>query len=40
MNPGHQTRAYAVAVVQASIIFVVLLITNRLFGTLRTTLER
>ena len=40
MASGYQTRAYAVAVVQATIIFVILFVTNRLFGTLRTTLER
>jgi iron(III) transport system permease protein len=39
MQSGYQTRAYAVAVVQATIIFVILFITNRLFGTLRSALE-
>ena len=40
MTSGYQTRAYAVAVLQTTIIFVVLYVTNRLFDTLRNTLER
>lgn len=39
MASGHQTRAFAIAVVQATIIFVVLYIADRLFGTLHKTLE-
>lgn len=40
MASGHQTRAFAVAVVQATIIFGVLFLADRLFGTLRKTLEQ
>ena len=39
MASGFQTRAFAVAVFQATLIFVVLFVANRKFGTLRTTLE-
>jgi iron(III) transport system permease protein len=38
MSSGNQTRAFAVAVVQATIIFVILLVTDRRFGTLRNTI--
>jgi iron(III) transport system permease protein len=38
MASGNQTRAFAVAVVQASIIFAILLFTDRRFGTLRNTI--
>jgi iron(III) transport system permease protein len=40
MSSGYQTRAYAVAVVQATIIFAILYVTNRLFGTLKSTLDK
>jgi len=39
MAAGQQTRAFAIAVIQATIIFGVIYIADRLFGTLRKTLE-
>ena len=39
MSSGHQTLAFAVAMVQATIVLVILYVSNRLFGTLRTTLS-
>lgn len=39
MGSGSQPRAFAVAVVQATLIFVILFITDRKFGTLRTSLD-
>lgn len=39
MASGSQTSAFAVAVFQATLIFAVLFIANRKFGTLRTTLD-
>jgi len=39
MGSGSQPRAFAVAVVQATLIFVILFITDRRFGTLRTSLD-
>jgi iron(III) transport system permease protein len=39
MQGGYQTEAFAVAVLQSTIVFVVLLIADRLFGTLRTALD-
>lgn len=38
MSAGHQTRAFAVAVLQGSIIFVIIFLANRKFGILRNTL--
>jgi iron(III) transport system permease protein len=40
MSQGHQTRAIAVAVLQASIMFVIIFAADRKFGILRNTLER
>ena len=40
MASGFQTRAFAVAVVQATLIFVILALTDWKFGTLKATLER
>lgn len=40
MSQGHQTRAIAVAVLQASIMFIIILAADRKFGILRNTLER
>ena len=37
MAAGHQTAAFAIAVVQATLIFLLLIIADRLFGTLRNT---
>ncbi len=39
MAAGQQTRAFAIAVVQATIIFAIIYAANRLFGTLRKTLD-
>jgi iron(III) transport system permease protein len=39
MGSGSQTRAFAIAVLQATLIFLVLLVANRKFGTLRATLD-
>ena len=39
MTAGHQTLAFAVAMMQATIVLVILYVSNRLFGTLRTTLN-
>jgi iron(III) transport system permease protein len=39
MGSGSQTRAFAIAVVQATIIFVVLIVADRKFGTLKSTLK-
>lgn len=39
MGSGSQPRAFAVAVVQATLIFVILFVTDRRFGTLRTSLD-
>jgi hypothetical protein len=36
MSNGYQTQAFAVAVLQASIVFAVLAVAHRLFGTLKT----
>ena len=36
MSSGHQTLAFAVAMVQATIVLVILYVSNRLFGTLRS----
>ena len=38
MASGNQTRAFALAVLQATIVFVILFIANRRFGILRNTL--
>ncbi len=38
MASGNQTRAFAVAVVQATIIFIILVLADRRFGTLRNTI--
>jgi iron(III) transport system permease protein len=40
MGSGSQPQAFAVAVAQATLIFIILFISDRKFGTLRTTLER
>ena len=40
MGSGSQTRAFAVAVLQATLIFVLLILTDRKFGTLRSTFQR
>ena len=40
MAVGHFTAAFAVAVIQATIAFAVLSIANKLFGTLRVTLDQ
>jgi len=39
MQGGYQTEAFAIAVVQATCVFAILFIADRLFGTLRNTLE-
>ena len=39
MFQGQQTEAFAVAVLQATVILIGLLVTNRFFGTLRSALE-
>ena len=39
MGSGSQTRAFAIAVVQATLIFAVLFVADRKFGTLKATLE-
>ena len=39
MGSGSQTRAFAVAVAQATLIFVLLFATDRKFGTLRSTFQ-
>jgi iron(III) transport system permease protein len=39
MSSGHQTLAFAVAMIQATIVLVILFVSNRLFGTLRSTLQ-
>lgn len=39
MTAGQQTLAFAVAMMQATIVLVILYVSNRLFGTLRTTLN-
>ena len=39
MSSGTQTEAFAIAVVQATIVFVILFVADRFFGTLRTTLS-
>ncbi len=39
MLSGTQTEAFAVAVVQATIVFVILFLADRFFGTLKTTLS-
>ena len=39
MSSGHQTLAFAIAMVQATIVLVILYFSNRLFGTLRSTLS-
>jgi iron(III) transport system permease protein len=39
MGSGSQTRAFAVAVAQATLIFALLIVTDRKFGTLRSTLQ-
>ena len=40
MGSGSQTHAFAIAVTQASMVFVILYFTDRKFGLLRKTLER
>ena len=40
MSAGHQTRAFATAMLQASVIFIVIFAANRKFGILRNTLGR
>lgn len=40
MGSGSQPRAFAIAVAQATLIFTVLFVTNRKFGTLRNSLEQ
>jgi iron(III) transport system permease protein len=40
MATGHQTRAFAIAVVQAVIIFIIIFAANRRWGILRNALER
>jgi iron(III) transport system permease protein len=40
MSAGHQTRAIAVAVLQATIMFVIIFFADRKFGILRNTLDR
>ncbi len=40
MQSGFLTEAFALAVVEATVIFIVLLVADRLFGTLRATLVR
>jgi len=40
MSAGHQTRAFATAMLQASVIFIVIFVANRKFGILRNTLGR
>jgi iron(III) transport system permease protein len=39
MSSGHQTEAFAIAVIQATIVLVVLYGSHRLFGTLKSTLN-
>ena len=39
MSAGQQTLAFAVAMLQATIVLVILYVSNRLFGTLRTTVS-
>jgi iron(III) transport system permease protein len=39
MSSGHQTQAFAVAMIQATIVLAMLYLSNRLFGTLKTTLN-
>ena len=39
MSSGQQTLAFAIAMVQATIVLVILYFSNRLFGTLRSTLS-
>ena len=39
MSSGNQTLAFAVAMVQATIVLVMLYVSNRLFGTLRGSLR-
>jgi iron(III) transport system permease protein len=39
MSSGHQTLAFAVAMLQATIVLAILYLSNRLFGTLRATIS-
>ncbi|MEA2948971.1 MAG: iron(III) transport system permease protein, partial [Alphaproteobacteria bacterium] len=39
MSSGHQTLAFAVAMLQATIVLVILYVSNRLFGTLQATVK-
>jgi iron(III) transport system permease protein len=40
MSSGSQTHAFAIAALQASFVFLILLVADRKFGLLRNTLER
>jgi hypothetical protein len=40
MSGGFLTQAYALAVVEATVIFIVLFVADRLFGTLKASLAR
>jgi iron(III) transport system permease protein len=40
MSSGYQTQAFAIAVAQATIVFAVLFVAERMFGILRASLQR